>query len=349
MQILTAPLRGEIVVGMWSHVNGVAVITALAKKWHQNGTKATESAHSDNVPVSETLTPRPTQPMSLPQELVEIIASYLIYNTPALFACSLTCYSWYIAVVPHLHHSLTINSEHPRYDVKRMWPQTLQECYKLGLLPLVKRFRIRLGFRGVKFTPEHFDGHTLRYFSALTNLQELGIDNLQVPAFMPDLHRYFGHLAPRLRFLALATPVGSCRQILYFIGLFPNLQDFKLNSPIRAKEEENTPFPLSTPPLGGRLTLYSFRWEDLVRDMATHFGGLHFRYMDLFKVKCTRLLLHMCAETLDTLRLYPTDPCRMCFPLFLTEPTMGLRSMSQWKAEPCIGISIYPSTGPFGR
>jgi len=45
-----------------------------------------------------------------------------------------------------------------------------------------------------------------------------------------------------------------------------------------------------------------------VEDMIALFGGLHFRYMDLFGVKCARLLLAACAETLEVLRLYPTDP-----------------------------------------
>jgi hypothetical protein len=41
--------------------------------------------------------------------------------------------------------------------------------------------------------------------------------------------------------------------------------------------------------------------------MIAFFGGLRFRSMDLFRVKCVRLLLDACAETLETLRLYPTD------------------------------------------
>jgi hypothetical protein len=46
----------------------------------------------------------------------------------------------------------------------------------------------------------------------------------------------------------------------------------------------------------------------LMEDMIVLFRGLHFRYMDLFRVKCVQLLLHACAETLEVLRLYPTDP-----------------------------------------
>ena len=66
--------------------------------------------------------------------------------------------------------------------------------------------------------------------------------------------------------------------------------------------------PLSVPPLCGRLTLKCFTDEDLVKDMITSFGGLRFRYMDIFQVKCVRLLLGACADTLEWLRPYPTDP-----------------------------------------
>jgi len=42
--------------------------------------------------------------------------------------------------------------------------------------------------------------------------------------------------------------------------------------------------------------------------MITFFGGLCFRCMDLFRVNCVQLLLDACVETLERLRLYPTDP-----------------------------------------
>ena len=188
-----------------------------------------------------------------------------------------------------------------------MWPGPLQNSYELGLLPFVKRFRIRLDNH--KFS---LDSHAQRYFPALTNLQELGIDHLQLPSFMQTIHQCFGHLAPTLRFLALRNPQGSCGQILYFIGLFPNLQDLKLCYDFPTKERESTVdaglLPLSIPPLHGRLTLTCFTREKIMEDMIALFGGLRFRSMDLFKVKCVRLLLGACAGTLETLRLYPTDP-----------------------------------------
>ena len=44
-----------------------------------------------------------------------------------------------------------------------------------------------------------------------------------------------------------------------------------------------------------------------MEDMITLFDGLHFCYMDLFRVECVQLLLGACTETLETLRLYATD------------------------------------------
>lgn len=251
----------------------------------------------------------------LPQELVRAIISYFIYDTNTLLACSLICYQWYMVAVSHLHHSLTTDNyrDGPWPYGKYSWPKPLRKSYKLGLLPLVIRFRIRLGNRPWDVvTPKWLSGPTLRYFSALTNLQELGIDNLQLSDFMPTIQQCFGHFSPTLRFLALMEPNGTSRQILYLIGLFPNLQDLKLIYRSLADEQENTDLdaalvPLSTPPLKGRLTLTYFTRENLVKDMITFFGGVRFRFMDLFRVKCVHLLLGTCAGTLETLRLYPTD------------------------------------------
>ena len=251
----------------------------------------------------------------LPKHIVGIILSHLTYDTPTLLACSLTCYSWYIAAVSHLHHSLTIDNErfvHWLRARKRHWPGTLKRLHDLGLLPLVKRLRVRLD-HDHPFGPKQLRGRTMRYFSALANLQELEICHLQVSSFTPNIKRCFGHLSPTLRSLALQQPRGSCRQILYLVGLFPNLQDFKLEQDFIEDEQESavdlTPTPLSTPPLRGWLTLTCCTKRMLLKEMIALFGGLRFRHMDIFGVTFVHTLLDACTETLETLRLYPTDPC----------------------------------------
>jgi hypothetical protein len=270
-----------------------------------------------DAPGPEAPTTHPSSIAKLPQELVDLIISHFIYDKRTLLACSTMCYSWYIAAVPHLHHTLTTDNHHPHYESgkEHPWPRPLRESYNLGLLPLVKQLRIRLKDPDYnKFSPKQLGWRALAYFSALTNLQELGIDCLQVPDFIPDIHLYFGHLLPTLRFLALKEPKGSSRQILYFIGFFPNLQDLKLQYTVPRDEQESTAgatlVPLSIPPLRGRLTLTCFTREKLVKEMISLFGGLRFRQMDLFEVKFLQLLFDACADTLETLRLYPTDASR---------------------------------------
>ena len=259
-------------------------------------------------------TPKPSNAHSspiteLPQDVVEIVISHFIYDIHSLLACSLTCHSWYIAAVPHLHHTLTTdNLISP--DLRNSWPRPLKRLHKLGLLPLVRQLRIRREICESLTAHPLFNQHTLRYFSMLTNLQELGIDYLNASCPGPTTKQCLGHFSPTLRLLALTQPRGTCWQILYFIGLFPNLQDLKINR-LFLRDEENmadaTLVPLSIPPLQGWLTLVDVTGKSLVKGMITLFGGLRFRHMDLFQVKCMQLVLHTCAETLETLRLYPTD------------------------------------------
>jgi len=291
-------------------VNAVTAVELLANKlWYRSKAKIKRCFSG----IRETPKPCSSPITKIPQELVEEIISHFIYDTQTLLACSMTCYSWYIAAVHHLHHSLTTDE---RYGLERgwgqRWPKPLRESYKLGLLPLVMRLRIRQNsLPPGTLTSRRFYRYALRYFPAFTNLRELGIDGLQVSSSMQNLQRCFGHFAPTLQFLALSEPKGSCREILYLVGLFPNLQDLKLCYP-RPREEQEATFnaalvPLSIPPLRGRLTLTCFTRRKLVEDMITFFGGLRFRCMDLFRVNCVRLLLDACAKTLERLRLYPAD------------------------------------------
>ena len=72
-----------------------------------------------------------------------MIIAHLIYDKRSLLACSQTCYSWYIATVPHLHHALIIPPPyyHWRALDEFMWSKPLRDMHKLGLLPLVKSSR----------------------------------------------------------------------------------------------------------------------------------------------------------------------------------------------------------------
>ena len=108
-------------------------------------------------------------------------------------------------------------------------------------------------------------------------------------------------------------------QLLYFLGLFPNLDDIEIEYYPTSKSD-STPspgtelaVPFSTPSLGGQLKLTHFTDETIFRDMIALFGGLRFRYMDLFSVEGSKLLLEACADSLQTMRIYPSVPNSMKF------------------------------------
>jgi len=259
----------------------------------------------------ETYTPRPCA-MELPQELFEEIFIHVQLDTPTLKACSLTCRSWYIAILPHLHHTLTLigRISNPAHD--KLEP--LQQLNEMGLHPLVRRLRIlRNPLLEFWFSPRIFNARSLAYFSAFTNVQELGIDGLDLEAFVPQAQLYFGQFTSALRYLALKTPNGDYHLLLHFLGLFPNLDDLKLIY-YGALQSQSSPPALasitnSVPSLRGRLTLTSFRGEGFLKELSKLSGGFRFRSVDLCGADGTRFILDSCADTLETLRIrYPVGP-----------------------------------------
>ena len=120
-----------------------------------------------------------------------------------------------------------------------------------------------------------------------------------------------GHL-PTLQGLTLKEPIGSRRELIYFIGLFQQLQDLKLLCDRAGSREKPggdlTLSPPFIPPLQGLLTMRCYTGVALLKEMIDLFGGFRFHHMDLFKVDGMRLLLDACAETLESVVLHPTDP-----------------------------------------
>ena len=258
----------------------------------------------------ETTTTHPSPVTRLPLEVFERIIVYLIYDSRSLRACALTCHPWYIAVAPHLHHTLTIEASYCRKPGRS---KSLQHKHDLGLLPLVRELRVRAcDYNSTGRSLALSNHHALHQFSALTNVRELWIDFLDIPEFMPRINQCFGHFQPTVRSLGLAEPRGSRRHIIYFIGLFEHLEDLSLTySGVGFQEElsnDLTLVPNFHPPLHGWLKMMNVKGMELVEDMIDILGGIRFRYMNLFNVNGMQLLLDTCAETLELLRLYPTDP-----------------------------------------
>jgi len=181
---------------------------------------------------------------------------------------------------------------------------------EMRLLPLVKRLQIlqRYGYADPWFRPTIFNARSLACFSALTNVQDLVVDELDLHAFTPQAQLYFGQFTPTLRSLTLRTPRSNHNQLLHFFGLFPNLDDLKLiytHSWIFIPDP--APVPQSASSLRGRLTLKGFGGEVLMRSMSELSGGLRFRYVDLLDVEGVRFILGACANSLEALRVHPVD------------------------------------------
>ena len=184
--------------------------------------------------------------------------------------------------------------------------------YNLGLLPLAKDLKI-FGDVGAEISPRQFSFRVLRRFRALSNVTDLRLECLDIPKFLPKTQHYFGHFLPTVRSLTLGSPKGSRRQIIFFIGLFQDLEDLMLhNMELLPGEiepvDDPTLVPNFKPPLGGQLVAWNLKRADLIQQMINLFGEIRFTAVNLFDVNETRLLLRACKETLQTLQLHPTDP-----------------------------------------
>ena len=185
----------------------------------------------------------------------------------------------------------------------------LSALHELGLLPLVKKVHFRNGmYQSPWVVPETFDSETFRYFSILSNVQDLIITNLDLSKFTSSIGNYFGHFSPTLTSITLLFLGGRPRQLLDLLKLFPKLDDVKIVRYAGTTEADDPPDTQSTQIRGslrGKLTLNGFWDQKLLEEIIASFGGMRFISVDLDDVVGAQLLLDACAETLQTLRFHP--------------------------------------------
>ena len=252
----------------------------------------------------------------IPQGIVDMIIAHLIDDTQSLRECSFISRSWYSAAVPHLHRTIIAKRRYRSYDVIE-WSESLLVASKFGFLPFVTRVFISGRYRlDSVFSVRELDYRTQRNFSELINVREFSIDMLYIPDFIPRIQEHFGQFSPTLRSLTLTSPAGSGRQVVYFIGLFPHLEDLELRDQWYSpgnKEGGLGLIPSFVPPLRGRLTAHCpvNGFGKAVLDM---FGEILCRHMDL-REGGIQYLLYACPNTLETLRLDATNICGEKFSL----------------------------------
>ena len=283
------------------HTVGINLSTRIVTVWRRGGDKFNRLL-CDSLPETRT-THEPTLP--LPYEITEMIIAHLTHDLNALKACSLTCRSWYIVAAPHIHHTLTLGRGATPSGLK-----PLSELQRPGLISLVQEIRVEQ-WPGVAtwFMPRAFNRHTIRYFSAFSNVHTLKLQRLEITRFIPHIERYFGQFSPTLRSIMLSEPHCTPLQLPYFLSFFPNLDDIVIrgNRTWHPTIQDKNPISLSAPSLRGWLTLRGFPWAQTWTHLASC-GGLRFRHMDLrTSVGCVPALLEACTETLETLRFNLTD------------------------------------------
>ena len=243
-----------------------------------------------------------------------MIIAHLMYDTQSLTACATTCLAWYYAAAPHLHHTLVLRHWHP--DPARKGLNPLPALAELGLLPLVKKVQFRSHASNNPWvTPTLFDPRSLHDFSALAHVHDLTIEDLYFPFFKKGVEKYFGHLSPTLRSVALTRPRCHPRQLLDFLRLFPRLDNVKIvnyGAMVKRRATPDTPHVPIVGPFRGKLTIINLLEEGVLRDFVNASGRVRFISMDLNDVPEMQLLLDACAETLETLRIYPNGVLQFC-------------------------------------
>ena len=244
-----------------------------------------------------------------------------IYDTPSLKVCAATCFVWYTIAAPHLHHTLKLrwwNTVTARADLN-----PLAALHELGLLPLVKKVHFPSDmYQSPWVVPETFDSESFRYFSVLSNVQDLIITNLDLSKFTSSIGNYFGHFSPTLRSITLLFLRGCPRQLLDLLRLFPKLDDIKIvrySGTIETHNSLDTKSAQIRGSLQGRLTLNGFWDQKLLEEVIASLGGMRFISMDLDDVvPGAQLLLDACAGTLQTLCFHPESLFHSC-KMFLEE------------------------------
>jgi len=295
MALISAPLT--------QFQSGLNLSTPVVSLWHRSEAKVNHLL--GNAPPE---TPRDHESTCrISYEIVEMITAHLTRDLNALKVCSLSCRSWHILVVPHLHHTLTFREN--TSDVTHDKLKPLSKLHELGLLPHARDIRVDQPWGlGCWFVPQAFSRRDLRYFSALTNVHTLGLQNMEIYRFIPGIEHHFGHFAPTLRSIVLFNPRCTPRQLSHFLSLFTNMDDIEIRNTYTCTPDVTTSDTdlvlFSAPKLRGRLVLYDFRWVETWVHPIASCGVPQFRHVELSgSAGCIPILSEACAETLEVLRL----------------------------------------------
>ena len=187
----------------------------------------------------------------LPLEIVEEIIDVLAGDMKSLHSCSLVSVSW-------VHRS----RRHLFADVKLHSLSGLQLWFNSGLGPSSNHVRFLDLSQDEEFkwiTPDSLAG-VYNDFTSFHNVQSLALSGLDLTLFDEhSLTRFFGHLSERLTSLSVKGMTVHPDALLFFVCMFPRLDDLKLEYLTMGKATIPFRQPAVTPRFRGKLALSNIK------------------------------------------------------------------------------------------
>ena len=248
----------------------------------------------------------------LPQELVDEILGYLLDDSDALEACSLTCKHLFGATRPLIHQRLRLvprwyrtglEPKRSLFSRRKRGPEAFEPLIDPGRLTLVRFTRyLTLEIERGSLSPREIQEY-LPHLRSITRLRTLTLNSFHGTLFIPTFHDCFGTFANTLRHLDIRDVYTTEHQLLYIICQFPILEDLTIVYPAEMLPRPSTPTPMITqsPPLRGKLFLAQTYSEELFEGLATLPGGLHFRSLELFQCEDPQAVLAACGHTVTSI------------------------------------------------
>lgn len=187
----------------------------------------------------------------LPLEIVEEIIDVLAGDTKSLLSCSLVSTSW-------VHRS----RRHLFADVKLHSLLDLQSWFLTGLGPSSNHVRFLDLSQNDEFkwiVPDSLAG-IYNDFTSFHNVESLALTGLDLTLFDEhSLTRFFGHLSENLTSLSVKAMTVHPDALLFFVCMFPKLDDLKLDYLMMGKATIPFRQPSVTPRFRGKLALSSIK------------------------------------------------------------------------------------------
>ena len=245
----------------------------------------------------------------LPQELVDEILGYLLYDLTALKACSPTCKHLFGATRPHIHQRLVCfysrskpkgRSLRRRKSLPGAFEQ-LVDVDRLGVLRYTQHlaFKMKYGSPDPPFNLRDLQEY-LHHLQSITKLDSLALDTFRVPPYTPGFNERFGVFTDTLRHLDMRRAKGAERDFLSFICQSPLLEDLTIVSPaggLVVHRGRPAPTITQSPPLRGKLALVQALSGRLSDGLASFPGGLNFRSLELSQCEHPEAVLAACGHT----------------------------------------------------